>query len=75
MIAFNEWYETIEKEYPLYQDKDGYNIGNFRAIEVGWKAALMWFEDRLSESQNLGEAFSKIVEELESEYNEETDKP
>jgi len=70
MIEFDSWYKNIEKEYPLYQDKDGYNIGNIRALKVGWKAALMWFEDRLSESQDLGEAFSKIVEELESEYNE-----
>ena len=40
MTGFNEWYKNIEKEYPLYQDKDGYNIGNTRALQVGWKAAL-----------------------------------
>ena len=62
MKAFNNWFENIEKEYPLYQDKDGYNIGNL--------PALMWFEDRLSESQNLGVAFGQIVEELESEHAE-----
>lgn len=40
MRNFNEWYKNIEREYPLYQDKDGYNIGNIRALKVGWKAAL-----------------------------------
>lgn len=40
MRNFNEWYDSIEKEYPLYQDKDGYNIGNIRALRIGWKAAL-----------------------------------
>lgn len=69
MIAFNNWYKNIEKEYPLYQDKDGYNIGNTKALKVGWEAALLWAEDRLTESENLGEAFSKIVEELESKYD------
>ena len=67
MKEFDKWYKNIEQEYPMFQDKDGYNIGNTRALKVGWEAALMWFEDRLTESQNLGEAFSKIVEELESE--------
>ncbi len=70
MKEFDKWYKNIEKEYPLYQDKDGYNIGNTKALRVGWRAALMWFEDRLTESQSLSEAFSKIVEELESEYND-----
>lgn len=72
MKEFNKWWDNdIEKEYPLYQDKDGYNIGNHGACKVGWEAALLWAEDRLSESQNLGEAFSKIVKELESKYTEE----
>ena len=39
MKEFDKWYNNIEKEYPLYQDKDGYNIGNIRALKVGWKAA------------------------------------
>lgn len=39
---FNKWYDNIEKEYPMYQDKDGYNIGNYRALRIGWKAALRW---------------------------------
>jgi len=69
MKEFDKWFDNIEEEYPRYQDKDGYRIGNVRALRAGWKAALMWAEDRLSESQNLGEAFSKIVEELESEYD------
>lgn len=68
MKDFDNWYKNIEKEYPMYQDKDGYNIGNTRALRVGWKAALMWFEDELSESQNLSEAFIKIINELESSY-------
>ena len=42
MTEFDNWYNNIEKEYPLYQDKDGYNIGNIRALKVGWKAALEW---------------------------------
>ena len=42
MTEFDKWYNNIEKEYPLHQDKDGYNIGNIRALRVGWKAALEW---------------------------------
>ena len=42
MEAFDDWYDNIEEKYPLYQDKDGYNIGNIRALKGGWKAALGW---------------------------------
>jgi len=70
MKEFNKFFDNMKEKYPLYQDKDGYNIGNFGALKVGWEEALLWAEDMLSESQSLGEAFSKIVEELESEYDE-----
>ena len=39
-MEFDRWFAQITKEYPLYQDKDGYNIGNIRALRVGWRAAL-----------------------------------
>lgn len=73
-MGFNEWYKNIEKEYPLYQDKDGYNIGNTRALKIGWKAALQWV---LKEREIWGEGseatptsfaddcvFGTIIEEL-----------
>ena len=41
--AFEEMLQTIEKKYPLYQDKEGYNIGNTRALAVGWREALLWY--------------------------------
>ena len=40
MTEFDKWFAEITKAYPLYQDKDGYNIGNTRALKAGWKAAL-----------------------------------
>ena len=58
MTGFNEWYKNIEQEYPLYQDKDGYNIGNIRALRVGWKAALMWV---LKEREIWGDGFDDCV--------------
>ena len=42
MTEFDKWFAQITKDYPLYQDKDGYNIGNIPALKVGWKAALEW---------------------------------
>lgn len=42
MIEFDKWFSNIEKDYPKYQDKDGYCIGNTRALKAGWKAALGW---------------------------------
>jgi len=32
----------MKEKYPLYQDKDGYNIGNVGALKVGWEEALRW---------------------------------
>ena len=69
MTGFNERYKNIEQEYPLYQDKDGYNIGNIRALRVGWKAALEWV---LKEREIWGEGFDDcvfgtIIEELHKE--------
>lgn len=69
MIEFNNWYKNIEQKYPLYQDKDGYNIGNIRALRVGWKAALEWV---LKEREVWGEGFDDcvfgtIIEELHKE--------
>ena len=40
MVEFNKWFAQITKEYPMYQDGEGYNIGNTRALMVGWRAAL-----------------------------------
>lgn len=43
MKEFKRWLvNDITKEYSLYQDKDGYNIGNTPALKAGWKAALEW---------------------------------
>lgn len=42
MKEFNKWFAQITKEYPMYQDGEGYNIGNTRALMVGWRAALRW---------------------------------
>lgn len=53
MTEFNNWYKNIEQEYPLYQDKDGYNIGNIRALRVGWKAALEWVLKRRKPCYNI----------------------
>lgn len=51
MKEFDKWYKNIEKEYPLYQDKDGYNIGNTRALKVGWRAALRWISDGIEDTE------------------------
>ena len=40
MTEFDKWLANIQKEYPLYQDKDGYNIGNVKALKAGYRAAL-----------------------------------
>lgn len=66
MKEFNNWFENIEKEYPLYQDKDGYNIGNTKALKVGWKAALEWVKSRSECSKELYMIWvNDIDEELE----------
>ena len=65
MKAFNSWWDNdITKEYPLYQDKDGYNIGNTRALRVGWKAALEYIR-----SCSIGGLIS--VNEIDEELKEE----
>ena len=59
MKAFDSWWDNdIKKEYPLYQDKDGYNIGNHGACKVGWRAALEWV---LKERKIWGEGFDDCV--------------
>jgi len=72
MMGFNEWYNNIEQEYPLYQDKDGYNIGNTRALKVGWKAAmeliLTTFKCNLAaEDGELVDVYKMIEKELKEE--------
>lgn len=66
MKEFIKWYANIEKEYPLYQDKDGYSIGNYRALQAGWKAALEWVKSRSQVGKSLYMInVSDIDEELE----------
>lgn len=65
-VEFNKWYKNIEQEYPMYQDKDGYNIGNIRALKVGWKAAL---EFVLSLKQ-APESVAILVKQIEEELKE-----
>lgn len=73
MMAFKVWLDNIEKEYPKYQDSEGYNIGNIRALKVGWKGALRWV---LQERKTWGKGFDDCVfdmikEELSSNENKE----
>ena len=76
MKEFNKWFANIEKEYPLYQEKDGHNIGNRRALEVGWKGAmglvLTTFKYNLAteDDDELVNVYKMIEEELESKYND-----
>lgn len=65
MIAFNEWFDNIEKEYPMFQDKDGYNIGNTKALRVGWKAALEWV---LGATQCSGDKADVFWDEISERY-------
>lgn len=67
MTEFDKWYENIEKEYPLYQDKDGYNIGNIRALKVGWKAALEWAVNELKTNVNGFFEIEKALEVMRKE--------
>lgn len=71
MKAFNNWWDNdITKEYPLYQDKDGYNIGNHGACKAGWKAAmellLTTFKCNLATKDNdeLIDVYKMVEEEL-----------
>ena len=66
MTAFNDWYKNIENEYPMFQDKDGYNIGNTRALKVGWKAALKWIEG-VNDNAAYNDVDQAIYEELKEE--------
>jgi len=73
MKEFNKWFDSIEEKYPKYQDKDGYNIGNTRALKVGWKAALMLvlftFKYNLATESDdeLIDVYKMIEKELEGE--------
>jgi len=73
MQEFNKWYKNIEEKYPLYQDKDGYNIGNIRALKVGWKKAmslvLTTFKYNLAtkDDDELVDVYKMIEEELKEE--------
>lgn len=54
----------MEKEYPLYQDKDGYNIGNTKALKVGWKEACKhWLQ--VAQDHDQEEMQFMIEDELE----------
>lgn len=71
--SFDEWYKNIEQEYPMYQDKDGYNIGNTRALKVGFRAALSLvlttFKYNIATENNdeLIDVYKMIEEELKKE--------
>ena len=73
MTNFKKWYNNIEKEYPKYQDKDGYNIGNARALKAGWGAALKLifntFKSNLAtkDENELVDVYKMIEKELEEE--------
>ena len=64
MTEFDKWYKDIEKEYPLYQDKDGYNIGNIRALKVGFKAALEWVLEELEVDESFEVFCARIRKEI-----------
>lgn len=71
MTEFDKWYKNIEQEYPMFQDKDGYNIGNTKALKVGWKAAMellfTTFKCNLATKDNdeLVDVYKMIEEELQ----------
>ncbi len=65
MKEFNKWFANITKEYPLYQDKDGYNIGNTPALKVGWKAALEWAKNMAHLYAKDSELEDILLDELE----------
>lgn len=73
MTNFKVWYDNIEQDYPKYQDKDGYNIGNVPALKAGWKAAmrliLSTFKFNLStkDDDELIDVYKMIEKELEEE--------
>lgn len=65
MKQFKKWFWD---EYDPHDDS--YGESSQIIAQAGWKAALMWAEDRISQSTCLGDALSKIVQEIESEYDE-----
>ena len=73
MKEFDKWYDNIEKEYPMHQDKDGYNIGNIRALRVGFRGALSLvlstFKYNIATRDNdeLIDVYKMIEEELKEE--------
>ena len=77
MREFDKWFAQITKEYPLYQDGEGYNIGNTRALRVGWRAALRMvlgevnslnFHDTFS---TVEEAYISVIHNIQKELEEE----
>jgi hypothetical protein len=72
MKNFDEWLKNIEKDYPKYQDKEGYTIGNTRALKAGWKAAmrliLTTFKCNLATEDN--DELTNVYKMIESELEE-----
>lgn len=65
-----KWKKKAPKEFKVWWDMVSME-GDWdyeKYAELGWITALTWAEDRISESENLGEALSKIIKELESPY-------
>ena len=58
------------KEFKIWWDKvsmeGDWDYENY--AELGWIAALDWAEERIKESIGVGNALSKIIQELESPY-------
>lgn len=65
MKAFKEFLKNIEKKYPLFQDKEGYNIANVRALKVGWREAL----EMVLKSKNL-HLKSILIQEIKKELED-----
>lgn len=63
MQEFDKWFANITKEYPLYQDKDGYNIGNTPSLKAGWKAALKWIQVLGAQGYVKGKIYNELEEE------------
>ena len=73
MKEFEKFLDNIKEKYPLYQDKDGYNIGNIGALKVGWEEAMLLiltvFKHNLATEDNdeLIDVYKMIEEELKEE--------
>jgi hypothetical protein len=72
MKEFDKWFAQITKEYPTYQDGEGYNIGNTRTLMVGWRAALRYIR-KVGEKASGPEhnCYYEIMESIEKELKEE----